>query len=242
VAHIAESCAAAGHSVSAREAYLRASNYYRTSYLPLFGAPVDVRLVEAFDREAKAFARTAARMGPAVEAVEIPYEGTSLPGYFHRADDKGQPRPTVIATNGYDATVHEAHFAHAVAAVRRGYHCLTFDGPGQGRPLIHQGLVFRPDWENLVRPVVDYALSRPEVDPQRMALIGRSFGRYLAPRAASGEHRLAACIADPGQWDLLKALRANLPLPPAARERLPEIARADLDALQGQIRSNPSLH
>lgn len=213
VFQIAESCDAAGRSVSAREAYLRASNYYRTSYLPLFGAPVEARLVEAFDREAEAFARAAVRMSPAVEAVEIPYEGTSLPGYFHRADDTGQPRPTLIATNGYDATVHEAHFAHAVAAVRRGYHCLSFDGPGQGRPLIHQGLVFRPDWEAVVRPVVDYALTRPEVDPQRIALIGWSFGGYLAPRAASGEHRLAACIADPGQWDLLEALRANLPLP-----------------------------
>ncbi|MCT0224021.1 alpha/beta fold hydrolase [Synechococcus sp. CS-1328] len=239
---IADACAAAGRSVSAREAYLRASNYYRTSYLPLFGAPVEARLVEAFDREAEAFARAAERMVPAVEAVEIPYEGTSLPGYFHRADDSGLPRPTLIATNGYDATVHEAHFAHAVAAVRRGYHCLTFDGPGQGRPLIHQGLVFRPDWEAVVGPVVDYALSRPDVDPQRIALTGWSFGGYLAPRAASGEHRLAACIADPGQWDLLEALRMTMPLPPAVRERLPEIAPADLEALEAQIRSNPYLH
>lgn len=241
VVAIADACAAAGRSVSAREAYLRASNYYRTSYLPLFGAPVEARLVEAFDREAEAFAQAAARMVPAVEAVEIPYEGTSLPGYFHRADDSGLPRPTLIATNGYDATVHEAHFAHAVAAVRRGYHCLSFDGPGQGRPLIHQGLVFRPDWEAVVGPVVDYALSRPEVDPQRIALIGWSFGGYLAPRAASGEHRLAACIADPGQWDLLEALRMTMPLPPAGRERLPEIAPADLEALEAQIRSNPYL-
>ncbi|PZU96429.1 alpha/beta hydrolase family protein [Cyanobium sp. ULC084] len=239
---IAESSAADGHAVSAREAWLRASNYYRTSWLPLVGAPVDPRLVEAFDREAEAFARAAALMTPAVEAVEIPYEGTSLPGYFHRADDSCQPRPLLIATNGYDATVHEAHFAHAVAAVRRGYHCLSFDGPGQGRPLIHQGLVFRPDWEAVVRPVVDYALSRPDVDPQRIALIGWSFGGYLAPRAASGEHRLAACIADPGQWDLLEALRLLLPLPPAVRERLPEIAPADLEAVEAQMRSSPSLH
>lgn len=241
VCEIGDSCAAAGHAVSAREAWLRASNYFRTAWLPLFGAPVEARLVEAFDRESEAFAQAAARMEPAVEAVEIPYEGTTLPGYFHRADASGQPRPTLIATNGYDATVHEAHFAHAVAAVRRGYHCLTFDGPGQGRPLIHQGLVFRPDWEAVVSPVVDYALSRPDVDPQRIALIGWSFGGYLAPRAASGEHRLAACIADPGQWDLLEALRTNLPLPPAVRERLPAIAPADLEALEAQIHSHPSL-
>jgi hypothetical protein len=82
VFEIAESCAAAGHPVSAREAYLRASNYYRISYLPLFGAPVDPRLVAAFDWEAEAFRRAAARMTPPAEAVEIPFEGTSLPAYF----------------------------------------------------------------------------------------------------------------------------------------------------------------
>ncbi len=41
--------------------------------------------MEAFERESQAFARAAACMEPAVEAVEIPYEGTTLPGYFHRA-------------------------------------------------------------------------------------------------------------------------------------------------------------
>ena len=64
VCEIADACAAAGHAVSAREAWLRASNYHRTAWLPLFGAPVDVRLVEAFDREAEAFARAAARLLP----------------------------------------------------------------------------------------------------------------------------------------------------------------------------------
>jgi pimeloyl-ACP methyl ester carboxylesterase len=242
VFEIAQACAASGHAVSAREAYLRASNYYRTSYLPLFAAPVDARLVAAFDRESEAFRHAAARMTPPVEAVEIHFEGTSLPAWFYRADETGRPRPLLIATNGYDATVHEAHFAHAVAAVRRGFHCLTFDGPGQGRALIRQGLVMRPDWENVVRPVVDYALSRPEVDAGRVALIGWSFGGYLAPRAASGEPRLAACIADPGQWDLLEAFRAGLPLPPEARARLPEITPADLEGLLGHVRSNPSLN
>jgi hypothetical protein len=52
------------------------------------------------------------------------------------------------------------YFAFAVAANRRGYHCLLFDGPDQGRVLITQGLPMRPDWENVVRPVIDYALTR----------------------------------------------------------------------------------
>src|SRR4028119_76788 len=198
VSAIGEASEAKGHKVSAREAYLRASNYYRTSYPFLYGAPVDPRLVEAFDKEAAAFRRAAALFDPPAEPVEIPYEGTTLPGYFYRVDDSSGHRPTLIGGSGYDSTLQESPFAHAVAAVRRGYNCLTSDGPGQGRALIKENLHMRPDWENVVAPVVDYALSRPEVDPERVALIGWSFGGYPAPRAALGGDRPAACIADPG--------------------------------------------
>jgi pimeloyl-ACP methyl ester carboxylesterase len=229
---IGETSEAKGHKVSAREAYLRASNYYRTSYPFLYGAPVDPRLVEAFDKEATAFRLAAALFDPPVEPVEIPYEDTMLPAYFYRVDDSSERRPTLIATNGYDSTIHEMHFGHAVAAVRRGYNCLTFDGPGQGRALIKQNLHMRSDWENVVAPVVDYALSRPEVDPERVALIGWSFGGYLAPRAASGEHRLAACIADPGQWDFLEAIKGNFARFGMTEEIVDRLPDVDLKALE----------
>jgi hypothetical protein len=45
IAAIGDASAAAGYPVSAREAYYRACNYYRVSYLPLYGAPTDPRLV-----------------------------------------------------------------------------------------------------------------------------------------------------------------------------------------------------
>src|SRR5262249_42487168 len=47
----AEKSQAAGHTVSAREGYVRTSTYFRASYIFLYGAPVDPRLVEAFDRQ-----------------------------------------------------------------------------------------------------------------------------------------------------------------------------------------------
>ena len=44
--------------------------------------------------------------------------------------------------------------------------------------------------------------THPEVDPDKIVLVGRSFGGYLAPRGAAGEPRLAAMIAYPGQYDI----------------------------------------
>lgn len=52
----------------------------------------------------------------------------------------------------------------------------------------------------MVTPQIDWLLERPEVDPRRIALMGRSWGGYLAPRAATAEHRIAALIADAAQY------------------------------------------
>jgi len=72
VAGYADESAHAGHTISARDAYLRASSYYRAAYMPLYGSPVDPRLVEAFDKETDTFQKAAALMTPPVEPVEIP--------------------------------------------------------------------------------------------------------------------------------------------------------------------------
>ncbi|MFJ9870224.1 alpha/beta hydrolase family protein [Streptomyces sp. NPDC101165] len=126
------------------------------------------------------------------EPLSIPFEGTRLPGYLFGPDDCGEPRPTLIYHGGYDSVLEEGCFATATAAVRRGYGCLAFDGPGQGSVLPDQGLTFRPERETVVSAVVDFAVKRPEVGSERLVLIGTSFGGVLAARAAAFEHRLAA--------------------------------------------------
>src|SRR5918998_3505726 len=241
LAGYADESARAGHTTSASDAYLRASTYYRAAYLPLYGSPVDPRLVEAFDKETDTFQKAAALMTPPVEPVEIPYEVTTLPGSFCQADDSRRPRPTLIVTNGYDSTIYELYLDFA-AALRRGYNLLLYDGPGQGRPLIKQGLIMRPDWEKVVKPVVDYALTRPEVDPEKIAIMGISPGGYLAPRAASGEHRLAACIADPGLWDMLEAAKARFSaLPKDVLEKVPDVDPKVLEPIVKHIQETPAL-
>lgn len=88
---------------------------------------------------------------------------------------------------------------------------LKLMGPGQGRVIRLQHLPFRPDWEAVVTPVVDYLSTQPQVDPQRLALLGVSFGGYLAPRAAAYEHRLAACIAVDGVFSFYESIQPFFP-------------------------------
>lgn len=195
----ADTLLAAERAASARRLLFWASACFATSYHPLYGAPVDPRLVASFRRQIEVFDRALALLPHPVKPLRIPFEGTTMPGYLLPAEGhEATVRPLVILTNGYDATVTENYFAVAAAVAARGFHCLFFDGPGQGEMLILQGLPIRPDWEAVIRPVVDFALGLPGVDPGRIALAGWSLGGYLALRGASGEPRLAACIADPG--------------------------------------------
>jgi dienelactone hydrolase len=134
--------------------------------------------------------------------AQVPQQETSLPGYFFKVDNSGKPRPLLIFNNGSDGSLSFAWTCGIAPALERGYNCLTFYGPGQGLALVDQGLYFRPDWEQVITPVVDYALSREEVDPARIALMGGSQAGYWVPRALAFEHRIAAGIADPGVWDV----------------------------------------
>lgn len=192
---------AGGHTVSARESFLRAVTYYRTSSVFLYAPPLDETMVRAYQRQRDAFQQAAALMSDwSIETVQIPYENTTLEGYL-ALPAGGGPFPIVVMVDGYDGTKEELYFAGGLAALRRGYAALLIDGPGQGGVLFEQGLVFRPDWEAVVTPQIDWLLARPEIDPARIVLMGRSWGGYLAPRAATAEHRIAALVADAAQYD-----------------------------------------
>jgi alpha-beta hydrolase superfamily lysophospholipase len=236
---LGDASAERGHPVSAREAYVRATNYYRTAYAPLFGSPVDDRMETAFEREVEAFAKAAPLWDMPVELVEIPFEdGATLPGVLVGTVGGIEPRGTIVHVNGYDSNVHEMFIAHVPAAVRRGYTVLLFDGPGQGRNLIRDGLTMRPDWENVVGPVLDYALTRSEVNDRRVVLAGWSWGGFLAPRAAGFEDRITALWADPGQWDLRERVVAGLPLSEEEKERFPDgVDPRALDEMERSLRS-----
>lgn len=234
-----------GHRESARELFLRASCFYALSYHPFYGEPVDPRLTAAFRAQKRAFERGLELFIPPVEPIQVPFEGTTLPAYLVPAIGReNEVRPLLILTNGYDASATDLYFASAVAANRRGYHCLIFDGPGQGEMLILKGVRLRPDWETVVRSVVDVATTLPKVDPRRIAISGWSLGGYLALRAASGEPRLAACIADPGLFSMAAGFRKfalAIGVPESAANDLGSLEEDTLRQIESAISRNPRL-
>ena len=224
----AESAAAqaGGDRVSARNAWLRASEYRRQSWYFLRSDLDDPRLREGYARHVADFVAATALMEHSAERVRIPYEGTTLAGYLYAPDDSGTSRPTIVMLCGYDSTA-EYGWVDVPPALERGYAVLVVEGPGQGGALIDQGLPMRPDFENVLTPVLDWLYARPEVDPDAVVLFGRSFAGYLAPRAAAFEHRIAALVCDPAQPEMAD----RLPKGPAARLAAPVVRL--------QMRRNP---
>ncbi len=208
-----DEAAAAGRRLSACHAYLQAANYTfaATYFIDRMGAPD--RFAPVWLRHQALWDQGAALLDPPMEHVRIPYEGTTLPGFLFKVDDSGRRRPLVIFNNGSDGSLVNAWCQGVAPALERGYNCLTFYGPGQGTALLEQGLYFRPDWERVLTRVVDFALTRPEVESQRIAALGVSQGGYWVPRAVAFEPRIAAAVADPGVWDVATAWTASLPQP-----------------------------
>ncbi len=167
-------------------------------------------------RSGRVFARPRSFSILSIEVVNIPYEnGRTMPGYFVPGGPAGEKRPTVLVLGGGDSALEELYGAALVGAQRRGYNCSCSKFPAKGRcsltiPTCSSALMPRSRFGH----VVDYVLSRPEVDPNRIALVGGSLGGYFAPRAAAFEKRLAAVIALPLVWDVQVMMTELLGLDP----------------------------
>jgi hypothetical protein len=96
----ADQALARGRRDEARDLLLKASCFHSIGYRPLFGRPVDPRLVAAQHREVAAFDRAMSLLDPLVARFEIPFDGTSMPACFIPAAGRARDvRPLLILTN-----------------------------------------------------------------------------------------------------------------------------------------------
>lgn len=209
---IAEKSAAAGHRVSAARAHLRAANYFAVAMDGIDaledGEP---QLLPTFRAHRAAWDGFVATTSWDSAAVDIPYEGSTLPGWFFRPDASGAARPTIVLVNGSDGSLSDLWCSAAEGGLERGYNVLMFDGPGQQSMLFERGVPFRPDWAPVLTPVVDFLVARDDVDASRLASYAISQGGYWLPQALTAEKRFAAAIVDGGVVDVGRSWTSNIP-------------------------------
>jgi 2,6-dihydroxypseudooxynicotine hydrolase len=187
----------AGSSVSAGEAFVRASLCFHVGQVVAFHSPDVKRDLQR--RKEDAFREAAPLLSPPAERLVIDYDGIPLPGYLRLPADNGAPFACVILVPGLDST-KEDFITLSEMCVRRGLACFAYDGPGQGE--VRQHAVLAEGYEKSIRSVYDAISARPEIASDRIGLLGRSLGGYYILRAAAADPRIKALAVFGGAYDL----------------------------------------
>ena len=210
----AQAAERAHHLVSAREAYLRAFSYYQAS---IFSArPQDKRLAENWRKGTTCFQKAAALFDPPIVQIEVPFQPYSLHGYFMPATGGAAKAPTLIYVTGGEGWAEHAYFWVGLGR-SRGYNVVAVDLPVHvGSRLRYPELPVKDASGAIDAPlkaVIDYTAQRPDVDRDRVALIGFSIGGYFAQRAtvADGGNRVKALIANSPISDPYRLSMAEFP-------------------------------
>lgn len=180
---------AAGHGATAGTAYIRAALYYHwASFLFVHDQK---QFVAAMTAMGDCWKKAAPLVDPPMELLEIPFEGLKMPAYLRKPAHVAKP-PVVVLVPGGDSTKEELYdFSEHI--LKRGVAVLAFDGPGQG--LLSTQSKIRPDYEAPIGAVTEVVAARKDLDFQRMAIGGISYGGIFACRAAAFDDRYKAVVS-----------------------------------------------
>ena len=156
--------------------YIRAWRLYSFGRWPVPSSPGKQR---SYEKALAAFRSHARFLDPPLEIVRIPFEGKEIIGYLRLPKNAKGPVPLVIAINGLDSRKEDLSESFS-AILPFGIGFLTVDGPGTGESPIK----VTENAERMLSRVIDYARSRPEVDKNRIAVHGVSWGAYWATKLA----------------------------------------------------------
>jgi dienelactone hydrolase len=195
---------------TAHEFYLRAADFYRRAVV--YMAEGDPRMLPTYKKLEENFNKAWSTATPPFERVEISYEGHKLPAHFWPGRGKpGSKLPVVYNYGGADGILLRGEDGGAGQYVRRGMSFIDVDGPGHGGTLRYQNLYAPPDSERVAKAVINYLVTRADVDPERIGLHGSSMGGYSGPRCATIEKRIKAVAVWSGAYDLVDDIFDNYP-------------------------------
>lgn len=156
--------------------YIRAWKLYSFGRWPVPTSPGKQR---SYEKALEAFRAHARFLDPPLQVVRIPFEGKEIIAYMRLPKDGHGPVPMVIAINGLDSRKEDLSESFA-GILPFGIGFLAVDGPGTGESPIK----VTENAERMVSRVIDYLQDRPEVDKNRIAVHGVSWGAYWATKLA----------------------------------------------------------
>jgi 2,6-dihydroxypseudooxynicotine hydrolase len=136
-------------------------------------------------------------LDPPGRRIEIPFDGSRLVGVLRQPPGAG-PHPVMIMIPGLDSAKEELRSTEELF-LARGVATFSVDGPGQGEA--EYDLAIRGDWEVPGAAIIDQLSTEPGLDAARIGVWGVSLGGYYAPRVASGDDRVRACVALAGPYN-----------------------------------------
>jgi esterase FrsA len=156
--------------------YVRAWRLYSFGRWPIPSSPGKQR---SYEKAIEAFLAHAKFWDPPLEIVRIPFEGKEIIGYLRLPKNAKGPAPLVLAVNGLDSRKEDLSESFS-AILPYGVGFLAVDGPGTGQSPIK----VTENSERMLSRVLDYVATRPEIDKDRVAMHGVSWGAYWATKMA----------------------------------------------------------
>ncbi len=194
-----------GHKQTSMQNFFHANQYYRMSDIFL-AADAAAKKKARFLKSQDNFRAAAKLHTPPIETITVHCGDEAYDGYFcHPSNPSSGRRPAVFLIGGADAFSEEIFFSGR-QVLERGWALLLVDTPGRGSSMYVKGIPTRYDYEVPVKACLDYLASRPEVNAERIALIGISMAGYYAPRAAAFDERVKALVAWSGCYSVLDDL------------------------------------
>ena len=151
------------------------------------------------------------------ERVTFLSDGLTLTGALHVPDGAGRAcRPAFVVLHGFGSN-KDSGVSVAVARLLGGlgYVALRIDFRGCGGSEGPRGCVICLEQVEDTRNAVSFLATRAEVDPERIGVIGNSFGAAVAVYATGVDRRIAACISCGGWGDGEKKFRKQHESPEA---------------------------
>lgn len=181
-----------GELVTARQNYFMAAIHYAASQWP-HDENNETNLM-LNERKRACYTRYGELADHKVEAAWVPFQGKALPGWFHLPPGySGGRLPAVWAIPGMDGFKETGVAMYGDRWLQRGIAVLTLEGPGQYESAVNGIHVSMPNWIEAGHAVMEWLRARPEVDPERIGIVGQSMGSFFGTIVAATESRFKAC-------------------------------------------------